>query len=70
MRFIRTKGYFNLSPEGTATVKKDAATLFRPARKGGPKDRLRFLFMSAEQAPRVQEAIVQLSVEPPKAQKR
>jgi hypothetical protein len=64
------RGYFHLSPAGTVTVEKDAATLFRPAKKGDPEGRHRFLVMSAEQAPRVQEAIVQLSVEPPKAQER
>lgn len=59
------RGYFNLSPPGTVTVEDDAATVFRPSQKGEPEGRHRFLTMSPEQAARVQEAIVQLSVEPP-----
>ncbi|MDA3927144.1 MAG: nucleoside hydrolase [Kiritimatiellae bacterium] len=58
------RGYFDLSPVGTVTVENDAATLFRPARKG-KKGLHRFLVMSPEQTTRVREAIVQLSVEPP-----
>jgi inosine-uridine nucleoside N-ribohydrolase len=61
------RGYFDLSPSGNITVEDDAATLFRPAKKGAGKHR--FLIMSPEQAARVREAIVQLSVEPPKAGK-
>lgn len=61
------RGYFDLSLSGNITVEDDAATLFRPAKKGAGKHR--FLIMSPEQAARVREAIVQLSVEPPKAGK-
>ncbi len=61
------RGYFDLSPSGNITVEDDAATLFRPAKKGAGKHR--FLIMSPGQAARVREAIVQLSVEPPKAGK-
>ena len=61
------RGYFDLSPSGNITVEDDAATLFRPAKKGAGKHR--FLIMSPEQTARVREAIVQLSVEPPKAGK-
>lgn len=61
------RGYFDLSPSGNITVEDDAATLFRPAKKGAGKHR--FLIMSPGQAARVREAIVQLSVEPPKADK-
>jgi hypothetical protein len=57
------RGYFGLSPAGTVTVEDNGATWFRPARDGKGRDR--FLTMSAEQAARVREAIVQLSVEPP-----
>ena len=64
------RGYFNLSPAGMVTVENDAATLFRPSKKGGPEGTHRFLTMHPEQAARVQEAIVQLSVEPPKATHR
>ena len=55
------RGYFTLSPPGTVTVEDDAATLFRPAANG----RHRILAMTAAQAQRVREAIVQLSCEPP-----
>jgi DNA-directed RNA polymerase subunit E'/Rpb7 len=48
-------------------VDDDSATLFRPVKKGDGKHR--FLIMSPEQASRVREAIVQLSVEPPAAKK-
>lgn len=61
------RGYFDLSPSGNITVEDDSATLFRPAKKGAGKHR--FLIMSPEQTARVREAIVQLSVEPPKAGK-
>lgn len=57
------RGYFGLSPAGTVTVEDNGATWFRPARDGKGRDR--FLTMSAEQAARVREAIVQLSVAPP-----
>jgi len=58
------RGYFTLSPAGTVKVEDNGATWFRPARDGKGRDR--FLTMSAEQAARVREAIVQLSVAPPK----
>jgi inosine-uridine nucleoside N-ribohydrolase len=64
------RGYFHLSPPGTVTVEDDSATLFRPSKKSGPEGRHRFLSMSSEQAARVREAIVQLSVEPPENRKR
>jgi inosine-uridine nucleoside N-ribohydrolase len=57
------RGYFDLSPAGTVTVEDNGATWFRPSRDGKGRDR--FLVMSAEQAARVREAIVQLSVQPP-----
>lgn len=58
------RGYFTLSPAGTVTVEDNGATWFRPSRDGKGRDR--FLVMSAEQAARVREAIVQLSIAPPK----
>lgn len=58
------RGYFSLSPPGTVTVEKDAATLFRPGKANQGKHR--FLAMNAEQTARVREAIVQLSIEPAK----
>jgi inosine-uridine nucleoside N-ribohydrolase len=57
------RGYFELSPSGTVTVEDNGATWYRPSRDG--KGRHRYLVMSAAQAARVREAIVQLSVEPP-----
>ena len=64
------RGYFDLSPVGDVIVEDDAATRFRPFRKGSVEGKHRFLIMNAAQASRVQEAIVQLSVEPPKALQR
>ncbi|MCB1276682.1 nucleoside hydrolase [Prosthecobacter sp.] len=61
------RGYFDLSPPGNIKVDDDSATLFRPVKKGEGKHR--FLIMSPEQASRVREAIVQLSVEPPSVKK-
>ena len=47
----------------TVTVEENGATWFRPARDG--KGGHRYLVMSREQAARVREAIVQLSIAPP-----
>lgn len=57
------RGYFGVSPPGSVSVNANASTLFRPGKDG--KGRHRFLVMNPEQAARVREAIVQLSVEPP-----
>ena len=57
------RGYFDLSPPGKVEVGADGGTVFHPAKGGG--GRHRYLLMSSIQAARVQEAIVQLSVEPP-----
>jgi len=56
------RGYFDLSPPGAVTVEKDGFTRFQP--KAGGRDR--FLIMSALQAARVREALVQLSSQPPR----
>lgn len=58
------RGYFNVSPPGRVTVDDDASTWFRPGKKEAP-GKHRYLSMTAEQAARVREAIVQLCVEPP-----
>lgn len=58
------RGYFDLSPAGKVTVEENGATWYRPSRDG--KGLHRYLVMRPEQAARVREAIVQLSVEPPK----
>ncbi len=57
------RGYFDLTPAGGLTVEDNGATWFRPSKDG--KGRHRYLVMSAAQATRVREAIVQLCVEPP-----
>ena len=57
------RGYFDLSPPGTVTVESNGATWFRPSNDG--KGLHRYLVMSAVQAARVREAIVQLCVTPP-----
>ena len=57
------RGYFSLSPSGTVTVEDNGATWFRPSRDGKGRDR--YLVMSAEQASRVREVILQLCVTPP-----
>jgi hypothetical protein len=61
------RGYFDLSPRGIVTVESDGATRFLPTR--GHKDRHQFLTMRPEQAARVREAVVQLSVEPARIKK-
>ncbi|HET6422189.1 MAG TPA: nucleoside hydrolase [Planctomycetaceae bacterium] len=55
------RGYFGLSPAGTVTVEDDGFTSFKPDEAG----KHRYLTLSAEQRPRVLEALVQLSSEPP-----
>jgi len=57
------RNYFGLSPAGMVTVEDNGATWYRPSKDGKGRDR--YLVMSNEQAARVREAIVQLSVEPP-----
>ncbi|MEN3942181.1 nucleoside hydrolase [Prosthecobacter sp. SYSU 5D2] len=57
------RGYFDLSPVGGVTVEDNGATWYRPSKDA--KGRHRYLIMSADQAARVREAIVQLCVEPP-----
>lgn len=55
------RGYFNLSEPGRVTVEKDGFTSFVPAADG----RDRYLILDPRQAPRVVEALVQLSSQPP-----
>jgi hypothetical protein len=55
-------GYFRLSPPGNVTVEADGATAFRQAGNG----RDRYLILDSADIGRVQEAIVQLSSQPPK----
>lgn len=55
------RDYFGLSPAGTVTVEDDGFTAFKADENG----KHRYLTLSAEQRPRVLEALVQLSSEPP-----
>jgi hypothetical protein len=55
------RGYFDLSPSGTVTVEADGSTRFEPT----PGGKHRYLILRPEQAPRVREAEVQLSSQPP-----
>jgi inosine-uridine nucleoside N-ribohydrolase len=55
------RGYFGLSQPGQVTVEPDGFTRFTP----DPQGRDRFLLLSDIQAPRVKEALVQLSSQPP-----
>lgn len=55
------RGYFNLSPAGRITVERDGFTRFEPTTDG----RHRYLILSDQQRPRVLEALVQLSSQPP-----
>ena len=53
--------YFSLSDPGSVTVEPDGYTRFAVS----PNGRDRFLILNHEQAPRVREALVQLSSQPP-----
>lgn len=55
------EGYFDLSPRGTVTVDNEGATVFTELAEG----RDRYLILTEEQRPRLIEALVQLSSEPP-----
>lgn len=55
------RGYFGLSPAGQVTIDNDGFSRFAPGAEG----RHRFLIMSDVQSARVQEALVQLTSQPP-----
>jgi purine nucleosidase len=55
------RGYFSVSESGTVTVEQDGYTRFVSA----PNGRDRFLVLNHDQAPRVREALVELSSQPP-----
>ena len=55
------RGYFDISPPGTVTVEPDGFTRF----ESSPQGRHRYLILKPEQKPRVLEALVQLSSQPP-----
>jgi len=71
------RGYFDLSPKGRVSVTEDGRTMFFPARgsRDNPSDtskmpprrkRDQYLTMTPVQTARVQEALVQFVVQPPK----
>ena len=55
------RGYFDLSPTGNIVVEDDGLTRFSPSTQG----RHRYLKLSDQQRPRVLEALIQLSSQPP-----
>jgi purine nucleosidase len=55
------RGYFDVSPRGTVTVEPDGSTKFKETSQGNH----RYLILKPEQKPRVLEALVQLSSQPP-----
>ena len=55
------RGYFDVSPPGTVTVEADGFTRFTET----PQGNHRYLILRPEQKPRVLEALVQLSSQPP-----
>ncbi len=55
------RGYFDLSEPGRVTVEKDGFSQFAAE----PNGRDRYLILRPEQAPRILEALVQLSSQPP-----
>lgn len=58
------RGYFDLSPPGRVTIEEDGFSRFTP--EAGGRDR--FLIMNKVQSARVQEALVQLTSQPPSSQ--
>ncbi|HZM01786.1 MAG TPA: nucleoside hydrolase [Candidatus Saccharimonadales bacterium] len=56
------RGYFDLSPDGNVTMDPDGMTHFTP--QAGGRDR--YLILTEKQIPRVKEALVLLSSQPPK----
>ncbi len=60
------RGFFGLSQPGRVQVLDDGFTRFLPARKDQASQRDRFLTMTATQRARVLEALMQLTVQPPR----
>ncbi len=60
------RGYFDLSQPGAVTVAADGATHFEPAAGG----KHRYLILKPAERPRVLEALVQLSSQPPDSRPR
>ena len=59
---LADRGYFDVSPRGTVTVESDGSTRFEETRSGNHA----YLILRPEQKPRVLEALVQLSSQPPR----
>ncbi len=57
------RGYFDLSPPGKVTVEADGFTRFAESPQGSH----RYLVLRPDQKPRVLEALVQLSSQPPQS---
>ena len=55
------RGYFDVSPPGRVTIGEDGSCGFEPSEHGSHT----FLILRPEQQPRVLEALVQLSSQPP-----
>jgi hypothetical protein len=55
------RGYFDLSPRGKVTVEADGFTRFEGDSRGNHS----YLILKPEHRPRVLEALVQLSSQPP-----
>jgi hypothetical protein len=56
------RGYFDVSPRGTVTVESDGFTSFKESPQGNHS----YLILRPDQKPRVLEALVQLSSQPPR----
>ena len=56
------RGYFDVSPRGRVTVESDGSTRFEENSQGSHA----YLILRPEQKPRVLEALVQLSSQPPR----
>lgn len=59
---LQDRGYFELSPAGTVTIEPDGSCRFEESSQGNR----RYLILRPEQKPRVLEALVQLSSQPPR----
>jgi purine nucleosidase len=60
------RGYFDVSPRGQTTINKDGSCRFEETSQGSHS----YLILRPEQQPRVLEALVQLSSQPPQSQER
>ena len=60
------RGYFDVSPRGRATINKDGSCRFEATSQGSHA----YLILRPEQQPRVLEALVQLSSQPPQSPER